>query len=86
MHGTRWNAFEGIMRHGLSCRSEHNSKKRGTGRSRIHFAPTVRRRSVNSGWDPDPNVIIFVDWHEALQDGIKFCWSDNGVLLSEANN
>eukprot|EP00959_Pyramimonas_sp_CCMP1952_P295737 6185613-Pyramimonas_sp.AAC.1 len=44
MRGTRWAAFEGIMWHGLSCRKEHNTKKKGAGRSRIHFVPTLRRR------------------------------------------
>eukprot|EP00959_Pyramimonas_sp_CCMP1952_P322892 6756648-Pyramimonas_sp.AAC.1 len=73
------------MWHGLSCRPEHSTKKRGTGRSHIHFVPTVHRRVVNSGRDPESDIIIFVDWRKAMQDGIKCCWSDNGVLLSEGN-
>eukprot|EP00959_Pyramimonas_sp_CCMP1952_P042718 893228-Pyramimonas_sp.AAC.1 len=68
MHGTRWEAFEGIMWYGLSCRPERNTKKRGSGRSHIHFAPTIRRRGVKSGWDPESNIVIFVDWHQALKD------------------
>eukprot|EP00959_Pyramimonas_sp_CCMP1952_P455611 9471819-Pyramimonas_sp.AAC.1 len=68
---------------GLSCRREHNTKKKGAGRSHIHFVPTLQRRDVQSGWDPDSEIIISVDWRQALKGGIEFCWSDNGVLLSE---
>eukprot|EP00959_Pyramimonas_sp_CCMP1952_P120721 2523923-Pyramimonas_sp.AAC.1 len=78
MHGARWTAFEGITWYGLSCRKEHNTKKRGTGRSRILFVPTPRRRGMQSGWGPDSEIVIFVDWHQALKDGIDFCWSDIG--------
>eukprot|EP00959_Pyramimonas_sp_CCMP1952_P383175 8029087-Pyramimonas_sp.AAC.1 len=74
------------MWRGLSCRREHNAEKKGTGRSRIHFVPTLRRRDVQSGWDPDSEIIISVAWHQAMKDGVEFCWSDNGVLLSEGRD
>eukprot|EP00959_Pyramimonas_sp_CCMP1952_P037820 791753-Pyramimonas_sp.AAC.1 len=86
MRGARWAAIEGIMWHGLSCRKEHNRKKRGTGRSHIRFVPTLRRRGVQRGWGPDSEIVLFVDWHQALKDGIVFCWSDNGVLLSKGKD
>eukprot|EP00959_Pyramimonas_sp_CCMP1952_P352072 7376637-Pyramimonas_sp.AAC.1 len=74
------------MRVGLSCRKEHNTKKKGTGRSRIRFVPTLQRRGVQSGWDPESEIIISIDWHLALKDKMEFCWSDNGALLSEGVN
>eukprot|EP00959_Pyramimonas_sp_CCMP1952_P389686 8166039-Pyramimonas_sp.AAC.1 len=58
IHGALWAAFEGIVWIGFSCRKEHNTKKKGTGRSHIRFVPTLRRRDVQSGWDPDSEIII----------------------------
>eukprot|EP00959_Pyramimonas_sp_CCMP1952_P329951 6908432-Pyramimonas_sp.AAC.1 len=80
VHGARWAAFEGITWVGLSCRKEHNAKKKGTGRSRIHFIPTLQRRDAQSGWDPESEIINSIDWHQAVKDKIEFCLSDNGVL------
>eukprot|EP00959_Pyramimonas_sp_CCMP1952_P210865 4412495-Pyramimonas_sp.AAC.1 len=86
IHGARWAAFEGIMWVGLSWRKEHNTKKKGTGRSHIHVVPTLQRRDVQSGWDPESEITISIYWHQALKDKIEFCWSDNGALLSEGVN
>eukprot|EP00959_Pyramimonas_sp_CCMP1952_P324881 6800184-Pyramimonas_sp.AAC.1 len=67
IHGARWAAFEGILWVGLSCRKEHNAKKKGTGRSHILFVPTLQRRDAQSGWDPESEITISIDWQQALK-------------------
>ena len=77
IHGTSWKALQGIIEDGgISRRS----------RQHVHFAVGLPGDSgVISGMRQSCRVAIYVDVKKAMQNGVKFYVSDNGVLLSEGN-
>ncbi|KAM0286307.1 hypothetical protein ACHAQH_001038 [Verticillium albo-atrum] len=57
------------------------------GRNHVHFAtalPEDTRKEV-SGMRRDAEVLVYVDVEAALQEGIQWWISDNGVVLTEGN-
>ena len=48
-------------------------------RNHIHFA---KSKHVSSGIRKNAEVYIYVDVNKAIEGGIKFYESDNGVILS----
>jgi 2'-phosphotransferase len=73
VHGTRRSAWAAIAVDGL----------RRMARNQIHFAQGVPGEpGIVSGLRESAEVLIFVDLRGAVEDGVPFFVSDNGVLLS----
>ncbi|KAI5638229.1 RNA 2'-phosphotransferase, tpt1 / kptA family domain-containing protein [Phthorimaea operculella] len=77
VHGTYLNVWPSILEQGLSrCKRQH-----------IHFAKgTPKDKSVISGLRSNVEVYIYIDLKKALDDGIKFFESENGVILTEGKD
>ncbi|KAJ7505297.1 KptA family-domain-containing protein [Mycena galericulata] len=75
VHGTTMEAWESISTQGLSKMK----------RNHIHLAQGVAGDNVISGMRGSSQVLIFIDVQRALDEGIKFFLSDNGVILTEGN-
>ena len=74
VHGTYSNVIDEIKKSGL---------KRMT-RSHIHFASGYSdNKKIISGARTDTNVFIELDMTKAMEDGITFYLSSNGVILSD---
>ncbi|XP_021756273.1 tRNA 2'-phosphotransferase 1-like isoform X2 [Chenopodium quinoa] len=74
VHGTYKRFLQSILASGLKRMS----------RLHVHFAcglPTDGE--VKSGFRRDVNLIIFIDTTKAMEDGMKFYKSENGVILTE---
>lgn len=70
IHGTMKKYIKSIMETGLNKAN----------RTHIHFAS---QPNAISGYRTSSNAIIHVDMKKAMNDGIEFYISDNGVILSE---
>ena len=56
-------------------------------RNHIHFATgLLGEEGVISGMREACSVLVYVDLGTALEDGIKFFKSENGVVLTEGEN
>ncbi|KAJ7175877.1 KptA family-domain-containing protein [Mycena filopes] len=76
VHGTTKEAWELIRKEGLSKMK----------RNHIHLAQGVAGdNSVRSGMRKASPVLIFVDVQRAIDAGLKFFLSDNGVVLTEGD-
>ncbi|RDB15820.1 putative tRNA 2'-phosphotransferase [Hypsizygus marmoreus] len=75
VHGTSRKAWELISKEGLSKMK----------RNHIHIAQAVAGENVISGMRNSSQIFIFIDLQKALDAGIKFFFSDNGVILTEGN-
>ena len=73
IHGTKLSSWKHIQKTGL-CRMT---------RKHIHFASGL---NAMSGFRKNSECLIYLDMHKALQDGIEFYKSSNGVILSEGVN
>lgn len=74
VHGTNKKAYESIITTGLN-RMERNH---------IHFAHgTPEDETVISGMRKTSKVMIFIDVPKAMEAGIQFYKSSNGVILSD---
>ncbi|KAL7885646.1 hypothetical protein AOLI_G00059410 [Acnodon oligacanthus] len=68
------------MRHWASIRSKGLSRMK---RTHIHLAPGLPGDTqVISGMRQNCDLAVYIDVPKALSDGIKFYWSENGVLLT----
>ncbi|XP_067374016.1 tRNA 2'-phosphotransferase 1 [Channa argus] len=73
VHGSYLHNWSSIQQHGLSRMK----------RTHIHLASGLPGEDgVVSGMRKDCDLAIFIDVPKALADGIKFFWSENGVLLT----
>ncbi|XP_075902791.1 tRNA 2'-phosphotransferase 1 isoform X2 [Nelusetta ayraudi] len=76
VHGSYFCNWSCIQQQGLSRMK----------RTHIHLAPGLPGEDgVISGMRKDCDLAVYVDIPKALADGIKFFWSENGVLLTEGN-
>ncbi|KAI0369100.1 hypothetical protein BV20DRAFT_1113792 [Pilatotrama ljubarskyi] len=75
VHGTTKRAWESIKDQGLSKMS----------RNHIHLAQGVAGSGVISGMRNSSQILIYVDVQKALDAGIKFYISANGVVLTEGD-
>ncbi|KAF8074672.1 KptA family-domain-containing protein [Lyophyllum atratum] len=75
VHGTSKKAWELISKEGLSKMK----------RNHIHLAQGVPGNNVISGMRNSSQILIFIDVQKALDAGIEFHFSDNGVVLTEGN-
>ncbi|KAF8449331.1 KptA family-domain-containing protein [Boletus edulis BED1] len=75
VHGTTRQAWNLIATQGLSKMK----------RNHIHLAQDVPGSGVISGMRNSSQILIFVDVQKALDAGIRFCLSANGVVLTEGN-
>ncbi|KAJ7761495.1 KptA family-domain-containing protein [Mycena maculata] len=75
VHGTTNGAWDSISTQGLSKMK----------RNHIHLAQGVGGDNVISGMRGSSQVLIFVDVQKAMDEGIKFFLSNNGVILTEGN-
>ncbi|KZT70806.1 hypothetical protein DAEQUDRAFT_667090 [Daedalea quercina L-15889] len=75
VHGTTRDAWELIRTQGLSKMS----------RNHIHLAQGIPGSGVISGMRNSSQILIYVDVQKALDAGIKFFLSDNGVVLTEGD-
>lgn len=73
IHGTYTKFLPSIMENGLFRMS----------RVHIHMATALPEHGVISGMRSSADVIIYIDLQKAMQDGIKFYRSSNGVILTE---
>lgn len=73
VHGTDVNKIESILSTGLNRCS----------RTHIHFASSP---AAVSGYRQSSTVLIHIDMKLAMQDGIEFWMSSNGVILSTGIN
>ena len=69
LHGTYFEAYKIIKEHGLQPMS----------REQIHFAQGI---NALSGIRKDCTVRIFIDLQQAINNGLKFYLSENGVILT----
>ncbi|KAL1940770.1 hypothetical protein VTO73DRAFT_7811 [Trametes versicolor] len=75
VHGTNKRAWESIKEQGLSKMA----------RNHIHLAQGVAGSGVISGMRSSSQILIYVDVQKALDAGIKFYISANGVVLTEGD-
>jgi len=75
VHGTNRTAWAIISRSGLSKMK----------RNHIHLAQNVAGQNVVSGMRNSSRILIFINVQKALDAGIKFWLSDNGVVLTEGD-
>ncbi|KAF8813017.1 hypothetical protein BYT27DRAFT_7085488 [Phlegmacium glaucopus] len=75
VHGTNLQAWSSIRTQGLSKMK----------RNHIHLAQGVAGESVISGMRTSSQILIFINLQKALDAGIKFFFSDNGVILTEGD-
>lgn len=75
VHGTNRKAWESISAQGLSR----------MGRNHIHLAQGIPGDGVISGMRNSAQVLIYVDVQKALDAGITFSLSENGVVLTEGD-
>lgn len=74
IHGTFYPAYEAILASGYLSRMTRNH---------IHFA--TAETGVVSGIRYNTEVLIFVDVQRAVEGGLKFWMSANGVVLTEGD-
>lgn len=55
------------------------------GRRHIHFAKGPLEDKVTSGLRQDVQIYIFIDLKKAIDEGLKFYESENGVILTAGN-
>ncbi|KAG1898567.1 KptA family-domain-containing protein [Suillus fuscotomentosus] len=75
VHGTTLSAWELIATQGLSKMK----------RNHIHLAQGIPGDNVMSGMRNSSQILIFVDLQKALDAGVLFYLSANGVVLTEGN-
>ncbi|KIY52983.1 hypothetical protein FISHEDRAFT_34389 [Fistulina hepatica ATCC 64428] len=75
VHGTTNSAWESIAKLGLLK----------MGRNHIHIAQGLAGDGVVSGMRNSSQVFIYIDVQKAIDAGIKFFLSDNGVILTEGD-
>ncbi|KAF8159865.1 KptA family-domain-containing protein [Crassisporium funariophilum] len=75
VHGTNSQAWKAISTQGLSKMK----------RNHIHLAQGVAGKNVISGMRTSSQILIFINMKKALDGGIKFFLSDNGVILTEGD-
>ncbi|KAI0272710.1 KptA family-domain-containing protein [Gloeopeniophorella convolvens] len=75
VHGTNIKAWESIAKQGLSKMK----------RNHIHIAQGVPGDGVISGMRVSAQVLIYIDVQKALDAGILFFLSENGVVLTEGD-
>jgi len=75
VHGTSKAAWESISVQGLSRRT----------RNHIHLAQGVPEDGVISGMRKSAQVLIYIDVRKALDAGMFFFLSENGVVLTEGD-
>lgn len=73
IHGTYLDKWNIIRTSGLSRMT----------RNHIHLA---KGTNATSGYRKSSQIFIYIDFHKAVQDGITFYESENGVILSSGNN
>jgi 2'-phosphotransferase len=72
-HGTYKHHLESIQKNGL----------RRMNRQHIHIAKGL---NVKSGKRHDCNLLVYIDMKSAMEDGVSFFESPNGVVLTEGKN
>lgn len=75
VHGTNVEAWKHISREGLSR----------MGRQHVHLAQGVVGPTVVSGMRSSSRVLIYIDLQKALEAGLEFYLSTNGVVLTPGN-
>ncbi|KAF7770691.1 hypothetical protein Agabi119p4_6665 [Agaricus bisporus var. burnettii] len=75
VHGTTRSAWNVIEKEGLSKMN----------RNHIHMAQGVGKDDVISGMRQSSQILIFINVQKALDAGIKFYLSDNGVVLTDGD-
>lgn len=73
IHGTYFDKWNIIRSSGLSRMT----------RNHIHFAKGL---DATSGFRKSSQILIYIDFENAIQDGITFFESENGVILSSGNS
>jgi len=76
VHGTNRKAWEIIAKEGLSKMK----------RNHIHLAQNVVGEGVISGMRHSAKILIYIDVQKALDAGIEFWFSENGVVLTEGDH
>ncbi|KAH6916291.1 KptA family-domain-containing protein [Coprinopsis sp. MPI-PUGE-AT-0042] len=76
VHGTDKNAWKSIEKQGLSKMK----------RNHIHLAQGVAGQNVISGMRKGSQILIYINVQKALDTGIQFSLSDNGVVLTEGDS
>ncbi|PIL25190.1 hypothetical protein GSI_13079 [Ganoderma sinense ZZ0214-1] len=76
VHGTNKHAWQSIEHQGLSKMT----------RNHIHLAQGVAGSGIISGMRSSSQILIFINVQKALDAGIKFYLSDNGVVLTAGND
>jgi 2'-phosphotransferase len=78
LHGTFYGAWPAILDNGGMSKM---------GRNHMHFAAGVpgQDAGVISGMRADAQILIYIDIRRALDAGIPFWRSDNGVILTEGD-
>jgi len=75
-----------VVVHGTFVKSWKSIKKSGLSkmkRNHIHLAASDDLTVVKSGFRSSCEVLIYIDMAKAMEDGILFYMSSNGVILTE---
>ncbi|KAJ7212089.1 KptA family-domain-containing protein [Mycena pura] len=80
IHGTTRKAWESISY--LALATQGLSKM---ARNHIHLAQGIVGENVMSGMRKSSQILIFIDVQRAIDDGVNFFLSSNGVILTEGN-
>lgn len=75
VHGTYHEAWNIIKKEGLNKMA----------RNHIHFAQGLPNQNVTSGMRINSQIAIYLNVEKAMNDGIKFYKSQNGVILSSGD-
>jgi 2'-phosphotransferase len=77
VHGTYADVIKQIQKDGLKSQT----------RKHIHFATGLfGDPDVKSGIRKDCTALVYIDMKKAMEDGIEFFLSDNGVILTSGTN
>jgi len=87
VHGTYFSQWNSILEHGLLTGSTLTREVQGEpqGESRLHIhltRATPRGTSAVSGARPNCDLFIYIDYGRAVERGVVFYLSDNGVILT----
>lgn len=81
---------EGVIIHGTFKKNWQSIKFSGLNkltRNHIHFSIGLPgSENVKSGVRNNSEVLIYINFEKAINDGIKFYRSENDVILSEGKN
>ena len=76
IHETFTEDIKSIMENGITKMNDEDY---------IRFESSMNSKSAIHEGYPKPDILLYIDMEKALQDGVKFYVSKNGVILTKGN-